>query len=1086
MLAYLATANQPHTRQALMDMFCQDAQSPARALSLLLTRVRQHLDTAVLITDNKHIQFNPQSTWVDYAVFQQHLSGDLSQKSAADLQTAVALYRGEFLEGLTLPDAPEFELWLLGQRAHARHLLERGLLALVQRLSQDGQYDTAVAHARQLLQHNPLLEEAYAQLIWLYAQTGQRDAALRQYEQCRAMLQSELGVEPTDSLQQLQAAILAGQLARPLRPHSAQALHAQEVAALSATITPAPDFVGRAAEHARLQDAWRSAQAGQGSAILIGAAAGGGKTRLVTELTRHLQRQIPPVAVYTGHCYESTRTLPYQPWLEILEAHWQRLDEATWQQLSPATLAYVSRLLPGLARRRPASSGVVDEPERLFTAVADFLAHSPNGQPLPCLLFLDDLQWADEASLRLLHYLSQRISRFPWLLIGAYRAEEAADTPALAMLLDDFARRGVPCLTLAPLTAAEIETVTAHAWPQLASGYRGHVAAMLAQATGGNALFVTAVLQELAASNHLPAELPVPATVQDLIQRRLRRLPQGSRQVLEALAVLGGGAALAQLQQISARSDEETAQSLEWGLQWGLVMAETAVSPTTYQFHHDLVREAVYATLSAVRRQRLHRRTAQWLARIAQRQPEPIQQEIAARILYHAQRGEAFDLAFQWAPLAAAHARQMFAYQDALHALDVMRSAFAQCQFLPDFDPDRAEPVLFEQLIWWLSHSWFLGKSEAEEQVVRQQAQAILARHPSPLRTAQLEFVTAQLTLGYADAMPVMQAVYRQFWQLGNLSLAATALLSAANASITLSRNKDGRSLYEQALTLYRQADDVAGEVKCLAGLAWTAINLGEIAVALRHSQQALTISQSQGDKLGEAQALYSLAASWTFHHDSDKMETLAAAAMLLYEQMGFQGRAIRPYLTLGAALDVRGAWPDALEIYENVLAQAVAMQDTWIIGWAAQLAGRIYLRWGQLDLAAERLQQAHQLRLETGEQQNQVSDLAWLGRLALAQGNTTAALQHTAQAIAQLDAFHGEFYVWEQPDVLMCRAETLAAAGEMTQAMAIARRAQATLRQFAQQIDDPDVLARFMAYRLNGRVATAVITQQIPRWPDQ
>jgi hypothetical protein len=67
-----------------------------------------------------------------------------------------------------------------------------------------------------------------------------------------------------------------------------------------------------------------------------------------------------------------------------------------------------------------------------------------------------------------------------------------------------------------------------------------------------------------------------------------------------------------------------------------------------------------------------------------------------------------------------------------------------------------------------------------------------------------------------------------------------------------------------------------------------------------------------------------------------------------------------------------------------------------------------------------------------------------------------------------------------------MCRAETLAAAGEMTQAMAIARRAQATLRQFAQQIDDPDVLARFMAYRLNGRVATAVITQQIPRWPDQ
>lgn len=1112
LLAYLAVAHQLHTRQALMDLFCQDAQSPARALSLLFTRMRQRLGTDVLITDNNTVQFNAQSAWVDFAIFQQQLSGDLSPKSAADLQTAVALYRGEFLEGLTLPDAPEFELWLLGQRAQARHLLERGLLALVQRLSQDGQYDTAVVHARQLLQHNPLLEEAHAQLIWLYAQTGQRDAALRQYEQCRGLLQNELGVEPTDSLQQLQTAILSGELARPF--------HLQQTPS-SAVPPAASDFVGRTAEYAQLQAAWRSAQAGQGSAIVIGAAAGGGKTRLIAELTRH----VPPTAVYTGHCYESTRTLPYQPWLEILEAHWQRLDEAAWQQFPPATLAYVSRLLPGLARRLPAASVVADEPERLFTAVADFLAQAPsvnrdpktvnrkatdNGLPItdtPCILFLDDLQWADEASLHLLHYLSQRVGRFPWLLIGAHRTDEAADAPALSMLLDDFARRGLPHLTLTPLTAAEIETLAAHAWPQLAPGYRGHVAAMLAQATGGNALFVTAVLQELAASDHLPAELPVPATVQDLIQRRLRRLSQDSRQVLEALAVWGRRASVAQLQQISARSEEETVQALERGLQWGLILVnmpalsavetpalradaaslvEVAVLPTSYQFHHDLVREAVYATLSAVRRQRLHRRAAQWLTRIAQRQPEPIRQEMAARVLYHAQRGEAFDLAFQWAPLAAAHARQMFAYRDALHALDAMRSAFAQCQFWPDFDLDTAEPALFEQLIWWLSHSWFLGKSEVEERAVRQQAQALLARHPSPLRAAQLDLVTAQMTLDYAEAIPVMQAVYRQFRQLGELSLAALALLSAANASITLSRNKDGRSLYEQALTLYRQADDVAGEVKCLAGLAWTAINLGEIAVALRYSEQALSISQSQGDKLGEAQALFGLAAAWNFYYVPDRVAALAEAAQALYVQVGFQGRAVRPSLYLGAAEHARGRWQEALTIYEAVLAQAIAFEDSWTTGWAAQLAGRIYLRWGQLDVAAKRLQQAQQLRLKSGERQNQVSDLAWLGRLALAQGDVTAALQQTAQAITLLNAFHGEFYVWEQPDVLMCRAEALAAAGEKAQAMGIARRAQATLRQFAQRIDGADRLARFMAHPSNARVETAVATQQIPRWPDQ
>jgi tetratricopeptide (TPR) repeat protein len=259
--------------------------------------------------------------------------------------------------------------------------------------------------------------------------------------------------------------------------------------------------------------------------------------------------------------------------------------------------------------------------------------------------------------------------------------------------------------------------------------------------------------------------------------------------------------------------------------------------------------------------------------------------------------------------------------------------------------------------------------------------------------------------------------------------------------------------------------------------LAWTAVNLGEIAVALCHSEEALSISQSLGDKLGEAQALFGLAAAWDFYYASDKVTALATAAKQLYEQMGFQGRAIRPFLYLGTAEELRGNWREALTIYEDVLAQTITFEDTWTAGWAAQLAGRVHLRWRQLEAAAERLQQAWQLRLASGERQNQVSDLAWLGRLALAQGDTTAALQHTAQAIAQLDTFHSEFYVWEQPDVFMCHAEALAAVGQDAEALAMAHRAQATLHQFAQQIDDPDVLSQFMAYPLNGRIREARLT---------
>ncbi|NCC93622.1 MAG: ATP-binding protein, partial [Opitutae bacterium] len=803
------------------------------------------------------------------------------------------------------------------------------------------------------------------------------------------------------------------------------------------------------------------------------AQAGGGKSRLGYEAARHLS-----AALYVGRCGEATRDLPYQPWAEILEAHLQRLDATAVASIEPTLQAYLSRLLPGRARRWPAAAaGVIDEPERLFTAVVDVLAHTPTNRPEPCLLLLDDLQWADESSLRLLAYLARFIGRFPWLLIGAYRVEEAVAAPALATLIGDFARRDVPSLTLGPLTVADIAALAGHVCPQLAPGERDRLAAQLACSAGGNALFVTAVLQDLAGAAQLPAELPVPSGVHDLVQRRLGRLPQSDRQVLETLAVAGDGLGLAQLQQLSARTEQETDAALERALAAGLLLAADNVAPVRYRFHHDLVREAVYATLSPVRRQRLHRRIAGWLERGAARRSLADRQEQAGRILYHAQRGEAFDLAFEWAPLAATQARQMFAYSDMLRALDAMREAFAHYQFWPDFDPDAVEPVLFEQLMWWLTYGWVLGKPAPEQQEVLAQAQAILDRHPAPLRAAKLDYVRAQMTLDYAEAIPALLAVHRQLLYLEEPALAALALVEAASASITLSRNREGRALYAQALALYRDEHDGPGEIRCLAGLAWAALNLGQIALALDHSRQALAISRARGDKLGQAQALLGLAAAWTFYHAPDEIAAPAAEAQALYEQIGLVGRAIRPQLYLGAAYDMRGDASAALAIYEDVLAQALAQQDTWVAGWAAQLSGRIELRHGRIDAATERLGQARALRLQSGERQNQVSDLAWLGRLALAQGDVAAALDHTAQSVDLLDAFAGEYYVWEQPDVLMCRAEALAAAGQSEAALAVVRRAHDTLHQFAAQIDDPQLLARFLAYPLNARVARGEVT---------
>ena len=725
LLTYLAVSNQPHSRRKLMDLFCQNTQSPARALSLLLTRIRQHLGPNILVSHQDVIRLDTERIWIDFVVLQAQFSEDLTNKRVADLETAVSLYRGEFLEGLSLRDAPEFELWVLNQRAQVNQWLERGLLVLVQQLGQKKAYAKAISYAQQLLQFNVLLEEAHRQLIWLYAQTGQREAALKQFTHCQEVLQTELGIAPSQELRQLERIVQSGKLPAPLHQQA-------ETAVLPHTSSPT-NFVGRTAEVAQLESIWQAVQTGSGVTAMIAAPAGSGKTRLVAEFTRSL----PSTVVYTSACYESTRALPYQPWLDILEAHAAQLDRDTLSQLSPATQAYLGRLLPNFKRMSTSPekiTHVIDEPERLFTAVVDFLARTSTGQLASHILVLDDLQWADELSLRLMHYVSLRITHLPWLLIGLYRREEVAETPPLRTLLDDFARRQLPHLSLLPLQEGDIFQLATHTWPKLSIDERTLITNKLLQTTGGNALFVTALLQELHAYDEIPSEFPVPDSVQDLLQRRLQRLPSGERQVLEALAVLAGKASLAQLQHLSARSEEEVMQALEWGLQWGLIVAETAVSPITYQFQHDLIREAIYVTLSVVRRQRLHRRTAHWLAALAQHQLSATHYEVAARLLHHAWRGETFELVFQWADITATHARSNLAFQEAVRAVDRMRHAFNHLQLLSDFDIDAAELVLFDQLLIWLTYGWVIGKSESEEADVFAQAQHLLARHPSPFK----------------------------------------------------------------------------------------------------------------------------------------------------------------------------------------------------------------------------------------------------------------------------------------------------------------------------------------------------------------
>ena len=212
LLAYLAVeSDQPHRREKLAGLLWPGyAESSARtnlrrALADLRRTIGDHQATRpYLHIRQETIQFNAASeARVDVAEFTRLLK-------IGKLEEAVSLYRAPFLEGFSLPDSPEFEEWaLLTREQFHRHVLQ-ALRRLTDVYQAQGEYEAALQHARRLVEMDAWQESAHQQVMQLLALSGQRGAALAQYEVFRQLVE-ELGVEPSEQTRQLYDLIRRGE-----------------------------------------------------------------------------------------------------------------------------------------------------------------------------------------------------------------------------------------------------------------------------------------------------------------------------------------------------------------------------------------------------------------------------------------------------------------------------------------------------------------------------------------------------------------------------------------------------------------------------------------------------------------------------------------------------------------------------------------------------------------------------------------------------------------------------------------------------------------------------------------------------------
>lgn len=310
LLAYLATEHRrAHSRESLAGLLWPDAPLDKARLSLRvnLSNLKKHLQPAtsgvILDITPLDIHFLAAACDLDIVEFDrclrsgerhEHRRDELCHRCAPAFSRAAELYRGSFLEGFSLDQCQHFEEWLFMQRERFRaqilevlekltayHLSRRDLIA-------------GLIYARRQLEIDPLREQAHLQIIQIHLAQGDRTGALRQYEQCRAVLKAELGIEPDVELRALRDLILAAPASSsPPSPLVAEAVRSEPQ--FPVYLTP---FVGRQAELALLAQRIHN---GAYRLITLAGAGGMGKTRLAVEAAQQQSTQFPD-GVYFVPC----------------------------------------------------------------------------------------------------------------------------------------------------------------------------------------------------------------------------------------------------------------------------------------------------------------------------------------------------------------------------------------------------------------------------------------------------------------------------------------------------------------------------------------------------------------------------------------------------------------------------------------------------------------------------------------------------------------------------------------------------------------------------------------------------------------
>jgi class 3 adenylate cyclase/tetratricopeptide (TPR) repeat protein len=713
---------------------------------------------------------------------------------------------------------------------------------------------------------------------------------------------------------------------------------------------PTNPLVGREPELARILSLAQAVANGTGKLVVLAGEPGVGKTRLAQEVT--LQVRNAGFTISAGRCYEPQQAVPFYPFVDALASAHAAASPALQSQV-PVRWPDLARLLPSLGLPRADHAGSQDQ-QRLYWEITSFLQALTVENPLAILV--DDLHWADAASLDLLLHLARHTGSDRVLLLGTYRDVEVNRQHPLEGALRDLQREElverIPVRRLQQSNTAALMAATMGE-EQVSDEF----ASLVFRRTEGNPFFIQQVMRMLVERGDVyhegdhwarkaVQEIDVPESIRSVVGQRLSRLTEETQELLREASILGQTFSFSDLEAMTARNEQDVERALEEAARAGLLRE---IDRDGYAFDHALTQQSLYGELPTRRRRRLHLAAGEAIEHTSEQK----RARRAAELAWHFLEGDEPGRALSWALVAGDGAESVFAHNDAeFHyrtALQLAREVGDRAREVEALE--KLGNVLFmlaryqEELDVLLPALQLYRETEDIEGEMRAAAAIGWAYFEVAQRREGVEFLTLVLSRWEATARSASSAAASLHISLGNLHWA------------------DGNG--DEALPLFVRGAELAAAVgdNRLLGLAESRRgaqleSMARIDEGLEAYDRSIRLSEMTGDLDTLSRTLNNR----SLHHGYYRRDWVRAEADLerqieVARQLAKPAQLAFALKALGQRYWATGEWARARPLFEEA-AQIARRLGVSRSGESITLAARLRLMSGEVESATRELEE--------------------------------------------------------------------------------------------------------------------------------